>query len=77
MFLNEKVKVDILAAKADHDQIMDSVLLAIMISQAELFSTAAKQLEDVISTLPPERTALVRERFSTLLKSSAIGNAAR
>lgn len=73
MYLNEKVKVDILAAKADHDQIMDSVLIALMISQADLFATAARQIEDVITTLPPERVALVRERFATFLKSGSIG----
>ena len=73
MYLNEKVKVDILAAKADHDQIIDSVLVALMVSQADLFVTAAKQLEDVIATLPPERVSLVRERFATFLQSGSVG----
>jgi len=71
MYVNEKVKVDIQAAKADHDEIMDNVLITLLVTQEQLYSTAAKQLDAVISTLPEERVNLVKERFNAFFQSGA------
>ena len=71
MYVNEKVKVDIQAAKADHDEIMDNVLITLLVAQEQLYATAAKQLDAVISTLPEERVSLIKDRFHTFLKSGA------
>jgi chromosome segregation ATPase len=52
---NYKTKQELLKAKDQHDRIMDDLLIATVVSQAELFARAAKELEDVLSLLPPER----------------------
>jgi len=71
MYANEKVKVDIQAAKAYHDEIIDNVLITLLVTQEQLFLTAAKQLEAVISTLPEERVNMVKDRFHTFFQSGA------
>jgi hypothetical protein len=52
---NYKTKQEFLKAKDQHDRIMDDLLIANVVCQVELFTRAAKELEDVLSLLPPER----------------------
>ena len=50
---NQKTKVDILAAKELHDELMDSMLVTVMVTQAEVFSRAAADLEGLLAKFPP------------------------
>lgn len=71
MYVNEKVKVDIQAAKAYHDEIIDNALITLLVTQEQLYLTVAKQLEAVISTLPEETVNMVKDRFQTFFQSGA------
>ena len=52
---NSKTKVDILAAKELHDELMDSMLVTVLVTQAEVFSRAAKDLEGLLAKLPQSK----------------------
>lgn len=73
---NSKVKGDIIAAKRQHDQLMDTLLVTTVVSQYEFFNRAAKQLEEVMATLPPAKVQQLRQKidekisFNTNKKSS-------
>ncbi len=54
---NQKTKRDILAAKELHDELMDSMLITVMVTQAEMFSRAAADLEALLAKLPPSKVA--------------------
>lgn len=69
---NQKAKRDILAAKELHDELMDSMLITVMVTQAEMFSRAAADLEALLAKLPPSKVNKVRARCIEYLKQGGI-----
>ncbi|KAJ1418199.1 hypothetical protein B484DRAFT_453752 [Ochromonadaceae sp. CCMP2298] len=60
LYVNEKVKGDIIKARALHDQLVDQMLVTAVVCQAELFNQAACQLEAVIEGMPADKVAAAR-----------------
>jgi len=61
---NKKTKDDIIAAKLNHDEIMDHLLTTTLVCQAELFSQTAHQLNLIIKSLPDQRKVeQIRQRI--------------
>jgi len=60
---NTKTKTDIIAAKRQHDQLMDTLLVTTVVCQYEMYSRAAKQLEEVMATLPPAKVQQLRQKI--------------
>mmetsp|Transcript_25609 Transcript_25609/g.42735 ORF Transcript_25609/g.42735 Transcript_25609/m.42735 type:complete len:266 (+) Transcript_25609:99-896(+) len=56
--LNQKAKVDIAAARNQHDELMDNLLLTTIVCQAEMFNQAACQLETILESLPQDRVSI-------------------
>jgi len=57
-YVNQKTKADIVAAKRQHDELMDQLIITTIVCQAELFTQAAAQLDAIIDTLPEDRVCL-------------------
>eukprot|EP01040_Poterioochromonas_malhamensis_P006424 gene6424-6920_t len=61
---NNKTKEEILNAREQHDRVVDDLLVAVVVTQAELFARAAKELESVISLLPQDQVQEVRNKIN-------------
>lgn len=57
---NEALKNDIMEARAQHDHLMNDLLVSVVVAQAELFRAAAAKLEEVIELLPQDKVEEVR-----------------
>lgn len=71
---NTKVKGDIIAAKRQHDQLIDTLLVTTVVSQYEFYSRAAKQLEEVMATLPPAKVQQLRQKIDEKVSFNSTKN---
>ena len=60
---NDVVKDDIIKAKFAHDQLLDMLLVTTIVSQAEIFTRSANELNAIVSTLPIHKVDQVRKRI--------------
>ena len=70
--LNQKVKADSISGKKAHDQLLDQMLIAFVVTQHTLYSRAAKELEKVISLLPQDKVRDINERIETYIKQGGV-----
>jgi hypothetical protein len=54
---------------------LNDVLASVVVSQAELFAAAARQLEDVIALLPPDRVAETRAAIQKVIGQGGVQTA--
>jgi hypothetical protein len=74
---NDKTKSEIIAAKQAHDKLMDTLLITTLVCQAELFSQAAAQLQEVVESLPQDRVEEVRQRIADLVSLGGVKTVSR
>jgi len=67
---NEKLKSKINQAKSMHDTLMDDFLINAIVTQAELYSRAAKKLQEVVDLLPQDRVIKVKAQIETMFDPS-------
>ena len=66
--INATSKREMEAAKKAHDQLVDMQLMTVIITQAELFSRAAEELELLVSKLPQDKVCVGLVRGTTALR---------
>ena len=64
---NLRAKKEIEAAKKAHDQLVDMQLITSIVTQADLFSRAAEDLQAVVSTLPQDKVGAIPHSLHTSL----------
>lgn len=70
--LNAQTKHDMISAKKAHDALIDILLTTVVVSQYEMFSRAAAQLEQVIKVLPQDKVRQVRARIDSFISQGGI-----
>lgn len=71
-YVNQKTKADVVAAKRQHDELMDQLIITTIVCQAELFTQAAAQLDAIIDTLPEDRVREVRRHMHEYVKQGGV-----
>jgi hypothetical protein len=69
---NQKVKTDTINAKRAHDLLVDQLLITTIVTQYELFTRAAEQLQQVLSVLPPEKISQAKARIDSYINEGGI-----
>ena len=54
-YVNQKTKADIVEHRREHDTLMDQLIITTIVCQAELFTQAASQLQEIIDTMPEDK----------------------
>lgn len=65
--LNADAKADILKAKKIHDELVESLLIAIVFSQSEFMRKSSLHLEKVLALFPQDKLLLCKTRFQELV----------
>ena len=65
--LNEQAKQKAVHSKAEHDELMDAVLITTAVCQCELMKMAANELQKVVDTMPQDRVEDIKARVRELL----------
>ncbi len=60
--LNANAKADILKAKKIHDELVESLLIAIVFSQSEFMRKSSLHLEKVLALFPQDKLLLCKTR---------------
>eukprot|EP01031_Cornospumella_fuschlensis_P028539 gene28539-34450_t len=69
---NATVKDEIVQAKEMHDELINSVLISTVVSQAELYAAAAKKLEEVIKLLPADKVEETRAQVRKIVAQGGV-----
>lgn len=70
---NMKSKQDIIDAKRNHDEVVDSVFVTTLVCQAELFMQVAEQMQEVVASLPnQEMVAQVQRRIADFVQQGGV-----
>lgn len=69
---NEALKNDIIEARAQHDHLMNDLLVSVVVAQAELFRAAAAKLEEVIELLPQDKVEEVRAEIAKVVGQGGV-----
>jgi hypothetical protein len=70
---NSNTKAKILDAREQHDLLMNDLLVNMLVTQHELFTRGAQELERLISTLPKDKVDEVRAKVSKVIQAGGVG----
>lgn len=70
---NSNTKAKILDAREQHDLLMNDILVNMLVTQHELFTRGAQELERLISTLPKDKVDEVRMKVSKVIQAGGVG----
>jgi hypothetical protein len=69
---NNNTKAKILDAREQHDLLMNDILVNMLVTQHELFTRGAQELERLISTLPKDKVEEVRMKVSKVIQAGGV-----